>query len=372
MAGQAAPPGETGACPANLPVYTEQDSGVRMNTSRRNFIQSASIASLGPLIAARTASAQRAKSKRDRMLDVLNTSAKPGYIPAGFFMHFGVKGDAAVKAHLDHFRGTGMDFVKIQFDEQTFPANDQVKTPKDWARLPIQPEKWFEPTLYLLKRLIQEAKSEALIIQTLYSPYQLAKQAVPAKLLVEHVKQDADSVCRGMENITLSLVHFVQAAARLGVDGFYTCTQGGETNYIADRGLFNRAVKNYDMMLYKETAQLVPYNIMHVCDYEGSYQDFTARFQDYPGQVVNVPLSADGKPLSLRRAAEIFKRPVMGGLDRLGIISTGTPEQAKKAALEVLKDAPPNFILGADCTVSAKTPRENLRAIIQAAHEFRG
>jgi uroporphyrinogen decarboxylase len=157
----------------------------------------------------------------------------------------------------------------------------------------------------------------------------------------------------------------------MGVDGFYTCTQGGETNRVADRALFNRTIKNYDMFLYKETAQLVRYNIMHVCDYDGAYQDFRSRFQDYPGQVVNVPLMADDRPLSLRQAADIFRRPVMGGLNRLGIISTGSPEEVKKASLEALKDAPANVILGADCTVSAKTPWENLRMAIRTAHEYR-
>ena len=360
-------------------------------STRRNFIKGASVASLGSRIGISTALAQRApsagsaqgfqaarsqpakpaKSKRDLMLEVLNMEAKPGYVPAAFFMHFGVRGDAAVKAHLDYFRGTGMDFVKIQFDEQTLPSNDQIKTPRDWSKIPVLPEKWFEPSLYLLKSLIQEAKSEALIIQTLYSPYQMAKQAVPWNLLVEHVKQDAESVCRGMENITLSLLHFVQAAARLGVDGFYTCTQGGETNRVADRALFNRTIKTYDMFLYKEAAQLVRYNIMHICDFDGSYEDFKLRFQDYPGQVVNVPLTADGKPLLLRQAADIFRRPVMGGLNRLGIVSTGSPEEVKKATLEALKDAPANVILSADCTVSPNTPRENLRMAIRTAHEYR-
>jgi uroporphyrinogen decarboxylase len=110
---------------------------------------------------------------------------------------------------------------------------------------------------------------------------------------------------------------------------------------------------------------------MHICDYDGSYADFNPRFQDYPGQVINVPLEADGKPLSLRQAADLFKRPVMGGLNRLGALSIGSVDAARKATLEVLTDAPANFILGADCTVSAKTPRENLRMAIQTAHEYR-
>jgi uroporphyrinogen decarboxylase len=339
--------------------------------TRRNLIRGVAAASLGSAACGQTA--RRAKSKRDRMQDVLNMQARPGYVPAGFFMHFGVKGDAAVKAHLDYFRATGMDFVKIQFDEQslTLPSKDLVKTPRDWHRIPVVPEKFWEPVLYLLKNLVREAKSEALIIQTLYSPYQMAKQTVPWNVLVEHAKQDPDAVCRGMENITLSLLHFVQAAARLGVDGFYTCTQGGETNRFADRALFQRAVKNHDMLLCKEAAQLVPYNIMHICDYDGTYRDFAARFQDYPGQVINVPLAAEDKPFPLRQAAEMFRRPVMGGLDRKGAWTTGTPEDAKKAAIAVLKDAPANFILSADCTVSQKTPVENLRMAIRTAHEYR-
>ena len=60
----------------------------------------------------------------------------------------------------------------------------------------------------------------------------------------------------------------------------------------------------------------------------------------------------------------------MGGLNRLGILSTGSPEEVKKATLEVLKDAPVNMILSADCTVNRKTPIENLQMAIKTAHEL--
>ena len=125
------------------------------------------------------------------------------------------------------------------------------------------------------------------------------------------------------------------------------------------------------MILYKEVSQLVPFNILHICDYDGSYEDFALRFQDYPGQVVNVPLSADNKPLSLTQASAIFRRPVMGGLDRHGILESGTPDEVKKATIEVLKNAPVNFILSANCTVNLKIPMANLQTAIKTAHEFR-
>jgi hypothetical protein len=103
-------------------------------TNRRKFITNSALASIAAVGGFRNVSAISAsvpveshsvsiianapsKSKRDLMMQVLDMSSTPGYIPAGFFMHFGVKGDAAIKSHLEYFRATGMDFLKIQFDE---------------------------------------------------------------------------------------------------------------------------------------------------------------------------------------------------------------------------------------------------------------
>ena len=352
------------------------------STGRREFIATSLLAAatVGTLtekvVANPTPSPRRtvpAKSKRDLVMQVLDKSGVPNYIPAGFFLHFpeGQRtGDAAIKAHLNHFRATGMDFVKIQF-EQSYPRVAEVKRAADWHKIPVLKEEWFEPSLYIIKGLIKGAKPEALILPTMYSPYQMAKQAVPKELLLRHVQEDPEAVSRGMENITLSIMNYVRAAARAGVDGFYACSQGGEANAVADRALFNRVIKNYDMLIQKEVAQLTPFNILHVCDYEGAYAEFGPRFRDYPGQIVNVPLAAEGKPLSLSQAADLFNRPVMGGIDRHGVLSTGTPAEVKKAVELVLKDAPTHVILGANCTVRTDIPIQNLQTAIKTAHEFR-
>ncbi|MFO7632231.1 MAG: uroporphyrinogen decarboxylase family protein, partial [Caldilinea sp.] len=63
--------------------------------------------------------------------------------------------------------------------------------------------------------------------------------------------------------------------------------------------------------------------------------------------------------------------PFMGGLERLGIIGKGTPEQIRAAVNAALAAAPERFILGADCTVPGQTPWDNLRLAIQIAHEAR-
>lgn len=53
-----------------------------------------------------------------------------------------------------------------------------------------------------------------------------------------------------------------------------------------------------------------------------------------------------------------------------GILSTGRPAEVEQAARSVLQDAPERFILGADCTVPATTPWDNLRTAIDTAHAF--
>jgi uroporphyrinogen decarboxylase len=60
----------------------------------------------------------------------------------------------------------------------------------------------------------------------------------------------------------------------------------------------------------------------------------------------------------------------MGGMERLGTLATGTPEQVRAEAESVLQSAPERFMLAADCTVPADTSWDNLKAAVDAAHAF--
>jgi uroporphyrinogen decarboxylase len=61
----------------------------------------------------------------------------------------------------------------------------------------------------------------------------------------------------------------------------------------------------------------------------------------------------------------------MGGLDRKGVIATGTDDEIRRAVEDVLREAPERFVLGADCTVPGDTRWENLRTAIATAHAYR-
>jgi uroporphyrinogen decarboxylase len=111
------------------------------------------------------------------------------------------------------------------------------------------------------------------------------------------------------------------------------------------------------------------FNILHVCDYRGEYADFTS-YLDYPGHLVSTPLKWGEKNLKLKEVAEIFKRPVMGRLDRHGIITKGSKNEIVAAVNAVCDEAPEKFMLGADCTLPSDIDWENVKTAIDAAHNY--
>jgi uroporphyrinogen decarboxylase len=187
---------------------------------------------------------------------------------------------------------------------------------------------------------------------------------------VKHIEEDGEAVRKGLDAITESLLGFVRECRRLGVNGFYASTQGGEAGTFRDPGLFGKYVTPYDLRLMREIDGTCPFNILHVCDYEAPYADLTP-FLQYPGHVVTCSPRLTTGEVRLRELARRFGRPIMGGLDRKGVIATGTDEEIQRAVTDVLRAAPDRFILGADCTVPGEARWEGLRTAIATAHAFR-
>ncbi len=308
-------------------------------------------------------------NKRDVVLSLLDEKSTLPYVPAGFFLHFPPEyreGQAAVDKHIQYFRHTGMDFVKIQY-ERTFPPIPTIQRPEDWAKMPHYGRDFFDGQLKAVEGLVKALKREAVVVQTLYSPYMCAVHTSSDALLTAHLNQAPDKVAKGLEIITESLLVFVRECIKLGVDGFYASTQGGEAGRFAGASVFERYIKPCDLIVMEEMDRACPFNILHVCDFQRDYDDFS-HFLDYPGHIVNCPLKVGNKHLSPQEAARLFGRPFMGGLERKGVLATGTPAQIKKAAEAVLREAPPRFILAADCTVPNETPWDNPKVAIDTAH----
>jgi uroporphyrinogen decarboxylase len=310
-------------------------------------------------------------NKRNTILSLVDSQTPPAYVPAAFFMHFDRafhEGQAAIDKHLEFFRATGMDFVKIQY-EQTVPPAPPIRKVADWAHAPRCDETFFEPTFRVAEGLVKAAKDEALVIMTVYSPFMWASQLAGAEALAEHLRDNPDAVSKGLEIMTENVLALLRGCRRVGVDGFYVSTQGGEAFRFPGTDLFQKYIKPTDLAVWNEIQSCI-FNVLHICDYAGSYDDLTP-FLDYPGHVVNCSLKVGEQTIGPRNLAEMFGRPFMGGLERKGVIATGSLDDIRQAADVVLAEAPERFILAADCTVPSDTPWEHLKAAIDTAHQHR-
>jgi uroporphyrinogen decarboxylase len=307
--------------------------------------------------------------KRSLMLDLAAGKAG-GYVPASFFLHFDEKhhrGQAAVDKHLEYFRATGMDFVKIQY-EHPFPAMPDVKKPSDWARTPVLAQDYFAEPLEVVSGIVKSVKKEAVVVVTLYSALMHAGHAAGRDLLTAHLDEDPDATARGLERIAQSILVFVRGCVKAGVDGFYMSTQGGEAGRFKDPSVFAKAIRPNDLRVMGEAQRTCSFNILHVCDYHGEYANLSP-YADYPGHIVNCGTRLSTRTIEPAEVAQLFNRPFLGGMDRHGVIVNGSRDDIRREVKKVIDKAPPLFVLGADCTVPSEIPWENLRAAIDAAHE---
>jgi uroporphyrinogen decarboxylase len=309
--------------------------------------------------------------RRDTLLSLVHSQSPPAYVPAAFFMHFDRafhQGQAAIDKHLEFFHATGMDFVKIQY-EQSVPSAPPIRTAADWVRAPHCDTAFFEQTIRVVEGLVKAAKHEALVIMTVYSPFMWAAQFAGAEALAEHLRENPTAVQKGLEIMTDNVLTLVRGCRRVGVDGFYVSSQGGEVFRFPDTDIFRKYIKPTDLAVWAE-VQSCSLNILHICDYAGSYADLTP-FLEYPGHVVNCSLTLGERSMRPTDIAQMFRRPFMGGLERKGVLATGSLEEIRQAVEGVLAEAPERFILAADCTVPSDITWEHLKTAIETAHRYR-
>lgn len=334
-----------------------------IHMDRRAFL------SLPALLAPRYAHAAAPPNKRERMLQWLAGKTDPNYTPAAFFLHFGPEfknGSAAAKRHLEFFRQTDMDFVKIQF-EQTYEHQKFLEKPSDWTKLTVRKLDFYEPLIQTVRELVKDSKKDALILMTLYSPYMSANQCATAPVLRRHLEENPDAVKRGLDILTESQLIFVRACIQQGVDGFYMSTQGSEAKQFSNPKIFANYIKPADLVAMKEISARCAFNVLHVCDYNAPYASYDA-VRDYPGHVVNCNPKLTTRELSFQEISKFFNKPTMGGLDRHGILAKGSLPQVEDEVKRVIKSAPRQFVLAADCTVGGDTDWNRLRHAISVAH----
>lgn len=312
-------------------------------------------------------------NSRERFAQFLSGTPYSDGVPAAFFQHFDPSarhGQAALDAQLNFYRRTGMDIVKLMFDD-IYPKITTVKEAADWRDIPEfqADDPVFTRQIELARRVVEAVGGEAPVFQTIFTPFVSAGCAVSPILewdsvVTPHFAEDPQAMREGLEKICTRLTQFAGQIAETGIDGFYVSVQGGERGRYSQE-FFNSWFKPIDIAFLnglKATGKLI---FMHICGVGMRLDDY----KDYPADLIN--LAMEGNGLTLNTAREFFGRPIMGGLDNNGVISTGTEQQIRAEVRRVLQEAPADIMLGADCTIPAHVPLQNMGWAIEEAHKFR-
>lgn len=284
-------------------------------------------------------------------------------VPASFWYHFTADkahGQASVQAHLDYYRASNIDFLKVM-NEHFYQANVSIKTPGDWRQVRPAPlsSSFYQDQLDEVKQIVDAVGDECLVVTTIFGPFSSGNYAGDRKV-TEHLKADPASVSQGLGAIAESLAEFAVACVDAGAAGIYYSAQGGEKDRFSEDE-FLQYIKPHDLTVLKAVEDYGEFHLLHVCkDHIRLHL-----YADYPGHAVN--WAATKHNLSLTQGRELFKRPIVGGLGDRGIMVDGTPEAIQAAVRSVIADfGTQGLMIGADCTLPTDIAVGNIRTAVEA------
>lgn len=280
-------------------------------------------------------------------------------VPCGFWHHFAEAnkyGSASTQAHFDFYKRTDVDMLKIM-NEHTYVLDREITKADDWKLVRQQK---FEDTPYgdFIDECVMIKKgmpSDVPLLATLHGVLVSAFHATevpggfsnPNNKITTDLKNDPDSVGKGLQTIADTLVVLVEKLAKLGIDGIYYASLGGE-EYRFSQVFFEQYVKPFDAYVIDAIRNAGMISFMHICKDKVMLPAYKGIDADVFNWAVNdcTYSLADGRAL-------FPGKTLLGGYDdRSGVLVDGTEQQIVAKGKAIIKEVGrEKFIFGADCTL---------------------
>jgi uroporphyrinogen decarboxylase len=322
-------------------------------------------------------------NKRERVAAALTGDALDR-VPIGFWGHFPSdprRADQLVAETLRFQRRFDWDFVKLMptgvyvpeaLGCQVTPAagpdmvskvsDSIVKRPEDWERLPVlDPHAgWLAEHLAAIRQVRAALGNEIFILQTLFSPLAVAHKMSVHLPFLESVRRYREQIAAGLQLISASTLRFAEASLEAGADGFFYAVQDATRDGLTDAEFLGLG-KRHDLEILQAVGGRAGFTLLHVCR-KNIMADLVA---DYPVHAINWECNPTNP--SLAEARRIWRQTLVGGLDRNGVLLSGTPDDVTAEVRRVIREAGiRKFILSAGCTLPAARPDANLMAARRA------
>lgn len=261
---------------------------------------------------------------------------------------------------IDFFLRYHPDLIKVMYDEHyDLPVNyEYVTDPKVWRLL-----EEFEPhigafgrQLEALKQIRAKAGTEAPVIQTIYSPFHVARRLAGRRIL-EDWHSDPEAVSHALDTIAANYQRFAERCLREAeIDGFFFAPQGCEAAWM-DEAQYREMVMPSDLAVL-QALRRAPILILHV---HGEKQIMFDLLKEYPCDAISWEDRLAGP--SVAEARTRTDKCLMGGIDHYAA-RTSPPEQIISQGKEaIVQSGGRGLILAPGCTFFNDTPEENLQAL---------
>ena len=284
-------------------------------------------------------------------------------VPASFWYHFTrdkATGQASVNAHLDYYRASGIDFLKVM-NEHPYQADISIKPPSDWRHVRPAPlsSPFYQDQLTEIKQIVDAVGGECLVISTIFGPFSSGNHA-SENAVTAHAKVDAAAVAQGLAAIGESLAAFGGACIEAGASGIYYSAQGGEEERFTEDE-FLRCIKPADLIVLRAIRDKGEFNLLHIC----KDNIRLPLYADYPSHAVN--WAATKHNLNLEQGRELFRRTIVGSLGDRGVMVDGTEKEIAAAVRSVIAGfGKRGLMIGADCTLPTDIDISHIRAAVKA------
>lgn len=308
-------------------------------------------------------------TKRERLLNAFEN--KPvDRVPIGFWYHFSPDedlGQETVEQHLELYRETGMDMIKVMCDgyfNYPNPYIQKVASAGDWFSMtPLgEDHPYITKQVERAKGVVKGAAGECCVFYNVFCPMSLMRFGTSEELLMRHMRENPEAVCHAFEVIAQDIKALVRRLiTEAGCDGIYYCVQNAEKfRFTAEE--YRRLVTPAELEVLKYANTLSDNNILHCCGWAGDCNRIEV-WQDYPAKTVNWAVYVE--KLTLAEGKRFFGgRCVLGGFDnrKTGLLYSGTREEIERETERLLKEAGrKGVILGADCTLPSDIDAERIR-----------
>jgi len=314
-------------------------------------------------------------NKKERVLAAFD--CKPvDKVPVGFWFHFGgelAKGEACVKGHLDYYRETDIDFIKIMSDGFLPRPDFKIERASDWAKIrPLGKDSdYIRGQAERCARITEAVKDECLTFYNIFAPFSLIRFFTSDEMVMAHLKEDRAAVESALSAVSETQATLVEAIMDAGCEGGYFSVQGGEPERFSAEE-YKEIVRPSDLVAMEAGFARGEHHFLHLCSYDGKNR--MSVWDGYPGTIVNWGVYVDD--LSLKDGAKLFKKTVLGGFDRReGAFFYNADEAAIKAETKRIIDdfgTTTGLMIGADCTIISPKYIPQIKWVVEATKEYAG